>query len=829
MKTSNLFFYSLKLLSILSMTFSTLASAKVITGNLKYNIQQALDKSETLDPPPSSKVASITITPQMVMNFAETSFLSEIHYIALFKNSKDFDEYEKVKKEYLENFYEKSLKLITYYTAVELKASDRSQLSTNNFFFPEEVLIKAVARFERKKLSSFTQTKGNNESPPVQFAKELIKKGFPHLSHEKPINVYQRWLSINTKKIKAELRKKSIKRWELVNLQHQPSLKTNGPASVKAAHNKIKDLFQLKLEDKKLTIGEIQTVMKESPELFLIVNNLEKYKLQNLSLKSVNKMHPNFKSTLSRKLNIKINSNSIQDDVWRFSSEVKALKSKYSSSQLVDLYSEQLKVFKGRSGQYANLILSQLYLGAHLSKESQKLIDSNNVEIEVSSFISKFYSALIQDLNISLSQAELNTYLSSLFYKELKDHRFPSIDKSTPYISQILALNLTSVQFELANILNSFKVTMKLEVLPLQNKKSYEKIKAYITQKEIHQAKEQSKKTFLLNSFSGDISFFNNSDHIENDEAINYLLSFKELKEVRKVKMSLLSADLYNLKKYKGVDNSTPSKESKVSALSNSHTNRNIFSNYWQSFDRKTKAIILNGAIIGIITTVGIFDWDYGSNGKFDINSEGFFSKKDGGGPDKTGHFYSTYAISEIVNGFYKSWGYTEKNSNLYSSISAWMIMMWMEIGDGTSVEHGFSYEDIVANTLGALSGYALRKYPKLDELIDIRAEHSFKPEKVDVTIDYNQLKYRLIFKGSGLSNADYLKYLELGLVYYVRPPGVETPSGSRYHSRHFGVSLGLNIPLILREKGYHKTSTVLRYIQLPGTSFDNTFNLNSL
>src|SRR5690606_32339301 len=107
----------------------------------------------------------------------------------------------------------------------------------------------------------------------------------------------------------------------------------------------------------------------------------------------------------------------------------------------------------------------------------------------------------------------------------------------------------------------------------------------------------------------------------------------------------------------------------------------------------------------------GIAKWDYFTTSP-DMQAEGWFGRNtDEGGADKVGHVWSTYAFADGLADLYEGWGYEPDQAAVNGALSSFAIMGFMELGDSLS-RYGFSYEDMIMNTLGAASSYLLYKYP---------------------------------------------------------------------------------------------------------------------
>lgn len=232
--------------------------------------------------------------------------------------------------------------------------------------------------------------------------------------------------------------------------------------------------------------------------------------------------------------------------------------------------------------------------------------------------------------------------------------------------------------------------------------------------------------------------------------------------------------------------------------------------------EQKNLALKTTLAGAGLVTVWGVINWDYFTKSP-NTTSEGWFGNDtESGGADKIGHAYTTYAFSHALAYLYDYWGFEKKNAALYGTLSSYAIMTYMELGDGFS-DFGTSYEDLIANTVGAVLGYVLYSNDDLASKIDFRWEYNFEFSDLDVTTDYENSKYLLALKLNGFEAAkdSWWRHLEFHLGYYTR--NFDSVGGDK--ERNLYVGIGFNLTDLLYRNSWKKTGTVLRYIQLPYTS----------
>lgn len=242
------------------------------------------------------------------------------------------------------------------------------------------------------------------------------------------------------------------------------------------------------------------------------------------------------------------------------------------------------------------------------------------------------------------------------------------------------------------------------------------------------------------------------------------------------------------------------------------------------SDEQAQKLLAVNLTGIGIITAWGIAKWDYFTTEPH-AQSEGWFQNDtDSGGADKLGHLYTSYVTTHGLSSIYKSWCINDNDAALYGALSSFAILGYMEIGDSFS-DYGFSKEDFIANTAGSIFGYYSYKNPELSKLLDLRWEYGFDPSGSDFTTDYENSKYLLALKLNGFESfqSSFLRHFEFQLGYYTR--GFVDPGDTK--ERNVFVGIGLNLTDLFERHGHHKTSTFMKYFQIPGTNMEFERDLN--
>lgn len=240
---------------------------------------------------------------------------------------------------------------------------------------------------------------------------------------------------------------------------------------------------------------------------------------------------------------------------------------------------------------------------------------------------------------------------------------------------------------------------------------------------------------------------------------------------------------------------------------------------------RRRKVLALNVGGAAAILGFGSIAWDHGSQ-SFDFQNEGWFGHSTKyGGADKLGHAWANYALAMLYSQFYADWDFEPHEAALYGSLSSWAHTALVEIGDGFSKDHGFSWEDLLFNTFGAAFAYARLLNPSLAESVDFRLEwipsRQFRRgDRSDPFTDYSGQKYLLAFKLGGLLQTDdpLMRALEVHLGYYTRGYVSGDEGTFDREKRHGYIGLGLNVTYLLDRLTGRRAWNLFDYFQMPYT-----------
>ena len=243
--------------------------------------------------------------------------------------------------------------------------------------------------------------------------------------------------------------------------------------------------------------------------------------------------------------------------------------------------------------------------------------------------------------------------------------------------------------------------------------------------------------------------------------------------------------------------------------------------------DNAESVWIDTAAILGGATALGIVSFDAGSS-DFHFNSEGFFGRDTGSlGMDKLGHAFTSYVIADYLT---TRIGAEKPDAEFTASLLALGAMTDVEILDGFSGDHGFSYEDMIANASGIGFAWLRNEVPGLRGKVDFRMEYlpSGNISGFHPITDYSGQKYLLALKLSGFEAFEDmpLRFVELQAGYFARGfTGEEREHGDSLRREPF-VGIGLNLSeLLLSGEEVRKSRAgkvarrVLEYVQIPYTA----------
>ena len=219
-----------------------------------------------------------------------------------------------------------------------------------------------------------------------------------------------------------------------------------------------------------------------------------------------------------------------------------------------------------------------------------------------------------------------------------------------------------------------------------------------------------------------------------------------------------------------------------------------------------------------------------GFGGGFKTHKEGWFSEGTKyGGQDKLGHVGFSYMGMRLFSTALRAVGNPPEAAADLSLVTVLATMTTIEVLDGYSRKYSFSREDAIANVVGAGLGWAFERYPRVDELIDLRLRYrqSTRPDggrsDFDPFGDYEGQTYLIVGKASGvpgLRDVPVLRYAELAVGYGAR--GFDPRTSDPQRNFYFGV--GINVGQLLADTVFRNSGplvrganrTVFEYVQVP-------------
>ena len=257
-------------------------------------------------------------------------------------------------------------------------------------------------------------------------------------------------------------------------------------------------------------------------------------------------------------------------------------------------------------------------------------------------------------------------------------------------------------------------------------------------------------------------------------------------------------------------------------------------------FDRRT-TILTTGVLVAITAwaALGVQKDDYNP---WHFTREKFFGKDTyAGGADKCSHFVLSAFLGRELGWAYEQFGKTPEQAYGLSLGVTVLSGVIQEVGDAFT-PYGYSWEDIVADTLGGVTGVALSYY-HLNDLIGLR--FGFVPELVppdpccveSLGENYSKEVYSGDLKIAGLAkrmhfNPGIARFLLLSATYGTKAYGTDPKRPDR--QRNVGMDIGLNLPEIMTAVGVPQNTwwgaalyKALNLFRIPFTAFGVRYDMN--
>jgi len=210
------------------------------------------------------------------------------------------------------------------------------------------------------------------------------------------------------------------------------------------------------------------------------------------------------------------------------------------------------------------------------------------------------------------------------------------------------------------------------------------------------------------------------------------------------------------------------------------------------------------------------------------FQSEGWFGRSTNNvGVDKLAHAYSAYVISELLYGRLKLNTNDAPGIELTAAALASGVMLWTEAFDSIEPSSGWSWEDVISNTVGAGFSLLRNSVAGLDEKLDFRL--MIQPNDDIYTVKgkehFQQQRYFLALKPAGFEAFDRspLRFVEFHLGYHGDDFLIEDREAGIVPKRHIFVGLGINLRELLFKDATSSVGQaageILDYFQLPYTA----------
>ncbi len=253
--------------------------------------------------------------------------------------------------------------------------------------------------------------------------------------------------------------------------------------------------------------------------------------------------------------------------------------------------------------------------------------------------------------------------------------------------------------------------------------------------------------------------------------------------------------------------------------------------------------------IPALTTLLGMQMWEWGDTTHFKAGSDGGFERHNThGGADKVGHAWSFYFGSRLFTAYFDAvYPENHRKAVIWGAALSWGASVAVEIGDGFASVYGFSYTDLIANTLGVALAVAQELWPAVDDLVDFSVHLLFSPgfmnprnpNHFDVATDYSGSLFTLHLRlgGLGLSRRNPLRYLRLDAGYFARCYEVmdgcsrESLGTDQFETRNLYFGVSFDLARMIREHGSASSwlqffGTATRYYNVQGF-FQTGFNVD--
>jgi hypothetical protein len=253
-----------------------------------------------------------------------------------------------------------------------------------------------------------------------------------------------------------------------------------------------------------------------------------------------------------------------------------------------------------------------------------------------------------------------------------------------------------------------------------------------------------------------------------------------------------------------------------------------------ERWTRRQKAIALNVGMVTAMSVYAVSMWDVGIR-SWRLGNEGWFARDSAhGGADKLGHAWTASASASLFAAVYRHWEYAPDEAAAYGALSGYGLMTLVEVGDAMSTQYGFSYEDQIMNTAGALLGYARERFPRVHSLVDYRVQYLptsrvRRGEDLDIFTDYSGSTYLLAFKAAGVPalRRTWLRWFEVHAGFYARGFEEVAAGENAYPNRTLYAGIGVNVGELVGALTRPAVAAPFEHLQVPYTYLPLTRHLD--
>lgn len=244
---------------------------------------------------------------------------------------------------------------------------------------------------------------------------------------------------------------------------------------------------------------------------------------------------------------------------------------------------------------------------------------------------------------------------------------------------------------------------------------------------------------------------------------------------------------------------------------------------FFDSWTPRQRELAVNLGIVAGVSLYGFTQWGWGES-NFSFKNEGWFGKNTkSGGADKLGHAYTGAVVTALTTSLYRHWEHDERDAVNMGAVAGLLATTMIEVGDGFSDEHGFSWEDQVFNMAGVGLEYLRQLHPEFRKRVQFRWEYFPSSDvrhggKNDILTDYEGSRWMLAFPLQAwlTDDAGWLGWFDVLVGYGSRGYS----SNDKDRERHPFIGIGLSLPKAKDHFRIGGPGRILEYVQIPATAW---------